>query len=358
MQADFLFGEQFKYQSLQLALEGAKKLNNDWLLSAGLEWSESKLPDGFVKSNYNLYGDLEWLENVTVFDLPQQRTVLDKTRFIRSAYLQTQTELTDTLNLTMGLRFDGYNDIASKLNPRLALVYQPAEHHVLKGIYGEAYRVPSLGDLYDEESGLTQGNTSLRPSTIKSYELIYNYTGSDFFISTTLFHNDIADLIGFDSGDTVALANIAKSNASGIELEWRWNVTESMRLQGHSTHLFENESEIKAQASLVPSEQLSPDNYMMTLLDWQIASQWQAQLQWSYRDNIAITDDHNTLSLLNASMVFLPAAGHRWQLKVSNLLDKTYQVPVIQQIGSSNGIAINELPSRGLAVSRKYSWHF
>ena len=96
----------------------------------------------------------------------------------------------------------------------------------------------------------------------------------------------------------------------------------------------------------------------MSLLDWQIASQWQAQLQWSYRDNIAITNDHNSLSLLNASVVFLPAAGHRWQLKVSNLLDKTYQVPVIQQIGSSNGIAINELPSRGQAVSLKYSWHF
>jgi outer membrane receptor for ferrienterochelin and colicins len=358
MEADFLFGEQFSHQSIQLALDGAKRLNESWLLSSGLEWIESKLPEGYIKSNYNLYGELEWLGDVTVFNLESQRIVLDKTRYIRSAYLQTETLLTDKLTLTMGLRWDGYNDIDSKLNPRLALVYQPWTQHVFKGIYGEAYRVPSLGDLYDEESGLTQGNLSLRPSVIKSYELVYNYTGSEFFMSSTLFHNEISDLIGFDSADTVSLANIAENSASGIELEWRWNMTDSIRLRGHGTHLFENKSVVKAQASLTPSEQLSPDTYLMTILDWQINTHWQPQLQWSYRSQIDITSDPDALSLMNALLTYQPSSSHRWQLMVSNLLDKRYQVPVIQQIGSADGQAINELPTRGREVSLRYVWHF
>uniref|UniRef100_UPI0035672059 TonB-dependent receptor plug domain-containing protein n=1 Tax=Shewanella sp. TaxID=50422 RepID=UPI0035672059 len=358
VEADFLFGEHFSYQSIQLALDGAYRLNESWLLSYGLEWIESQLPDGYIKSNYNLFGDLEWLGEVTVFSDNSQRIVLDKTRYISSAYVQTETPLTDNITLTMGLRWDDYNDIDSKLNPRLTLVYQASAQHVFKAIYGEAYRVPSLGDLYDEESGLTQGNQTLRPSVIKSYELVYNYTGNTFSMSSTLFYNDISDLIGFDSGDTVSLANIAESSATGIELEWRWKLSESIRLRGHGTHLFENKSDVKAQASLTPSEELSPDTYLMTILDWQINSDWQPQLQWFYRSQIDITSNPESLSLLHALITYQPSNSHRWQLKIANLLDKNYQVPMIQQIGSIDGQAVNELPTRGRELSLRYSWHF
>ena len=355
---DFLFGEQFSAQSLQLGLEGNKRLREDWLITAGFEWNRSQLPDGFVRSNYNLYGDLEWLGKVTVFDQVEQRIVLDKTRTIRSVFVQTQHALSEQLNLTAGFRWDGYNDVANKLNPRLALVYQPATQHVLKAIYGEAYRVPSLGDLYDEESGLTQGNTSLNPSTIQSYELAYQYTHSNFFVGTTLFHNDIEDLIGFDSGDTVALANIAQNEATGVEIEWRWNVTERLWVRGHGTHLFNNESEVKNQASLTPSEQLSPKTYAMTVLDYQISDHWQGQLQWSYRDAIEVTDDHNSLSLFSGLIHYRPSKTHSWQLRFTNLFDREYKTPVIQQIGTLDGKEINELPSRGRGVSVKYTWRF
>ncbi len=358
LQAPFLFGEEFEYQSVQVGLEGSVRMNEQWLFAAGAEQINSQLPKAYVRSNYNLFGDLVWLGSLQTFNTPEQRTTLDKTRIIQSAYVQTQTEVSNTIQWTMGLRYDSYNDVAGKLNPRFSLVYQPQHEHVYKLIYGNAYRVPSLGDLYDEESGLTIGNQSLKPSTIQSLEAVYSYLAPHFMFTGSLFHNRIEDLIGFTSGDIATLSNIAKSDATGLELEWRWEVFSQLQLRGHATHLLKNSSTIRGNGSLIPSEQLSPKSYAMTTLEYKLNEQWASNLQWSYRSAVAVLSHQGSLSLVNWQLNFQPVERQQWQLQVRNMLDKRYQIPQIQQIGVQHGQALFELPARGREIQLGYRLSF
>lgn len=353
-QAPFLFGEDLEYQSVQFGVEGNAQINEQWLLSAGAEQIRSTLPKAYVRSNYDLFGDFVWLGNLHTFVKPEQRTTLDKARLIQSAYLQTQTQLSESMQWTMGLRYDSYNDVDSRLNPRLSLVYQPQLAHVYKLIYGSAYRVPSLGDLYDEESGLVLGNRSLKPSTIQSFEAAYSYLTSDFVFSGTLFHNNIEDLIGFTSGEIVNLDNIAKSDATGLEFEWRWKTTGPLQLRGHFTHLLKNESTIENNASLIPSEQLSPDYYAVATAEYQLNEKWSSQLQWSYRSSVAVLANQGALSVMNWQLNYQPLKQRKWQLEVRNVLDKRYQIPQIQQIGVQQGQALYALPARGREITLSY----
>lgn len=357
-EAPFLFGEDLEYQSVQVGLEGSTQLNDQWLLAAGAEQIRSQLPKAYVRSNYDLFGDFVWLGSLRTFNKPEQRTTLDKTRLIQSAYVQTQTELAQGLQWTMGLRYDSYNDVDNKLNPRLSLVYQPQPEHVYKLIYGSAYRVPSLGDLYDEESGLVQGNSSLKPSTIRSFEAVYSYLTATFAFSGTLFHNNIEDLIGFTSGDVVNLANIAKSDATGLEFEWRWKASDQLQLRGHLTQLLNNESTIENNASLLPSEQLSPDSYAMTTAEYQLNDQWSSHLQWSYRSSVTVLANQGALSLMNWQLNYQPLKHRQWQLELRNVLDKRYQIPQIQQIGMLQGEALFALPARGREITLSYRASF
>jgi outer membrane receptor for ferrienterochelin and colicins len=357
-QAPFLFGEDFEYQSFQFGLEGSVQMNEQWLLAAGAEHISSELPKAFVRSNYDLLGDLGWLGSMQTFNKPEQRTTLDKTRIIQSAYIQTQTEISSSIQWTMGLRYDSYNDVANRLNPRFSLVYQPQAEHVYKLIYGNAYRVPSLGDLYDEESGLTLGNQSLEPSTIQSFEAVYSYLTPRFVFSGSLFHNRIEDLIGFTSDDIATLSNIAKSDATGLELEWRWEVLSQLQLRGHITHLLKNTSTIQNNGSLIPSEQLSPKNYAMTTLEYKLNEQWSSNMQWSYRSSLAVLSDQSALSLINWQLNFQPIQQQQWQLQLRNVLDKRYQVAQIQQIGVQQGSPLFELPARGREIQLGYRMNF
>lgn len=357
-QAPLLFGEDLSYESLQLGLEGSLQINAQWLFAAGAEHVNSQLPRAFVRSNYDLLADLTYLGRLQTFTKPEQRTTLDKTRIIQSAYVQTQTEISKTVQWTMGLRYDSYNDVASKLNPRFSLVYQPQTEHVYKLIYGNAYRVPSLGDLYDEESGLVLGNKSLKPSTIQSLEAAYSYLTPTFMLSTSVFHNNIEDLIGFTTGDLVTLSNIAKSDATGAELEWRWEAASQLQIRGHFTHLFKNLSTILNNANLIPSEELSPKNYAMTTLEYRLNEQWASHLQWSYRSSVGVLANQGALSLINWQLNFQPVPRQKWQFQVRNVLDKKYQVAQIQQIGVVQGKGLFELPARGREIQLEYRMSF
>lgn len=357
-QAPFLFGEDLEYQSFQIGLEGSLQINEQWLFAAGAEHISSELPKVFVRSNYDLFGDFRWLGSMRTFNEPEQRSTLDKTRIIQSVYMQTQTEISSSIQWTMGLRYDRYNDVANRLNPRFSLVYQPQAEHVYKLIYGNAYRVPSLGDLYDEESGFTLGNQSLKPSTIQSIEAVYSYLTPRFVFSGSLFHNRIEDLIGFTSGDISTLSNVAKSDATGVELEWRWEVSRQLQLRGHMTHLLDNTSTIENSDNLIPSDQLSPKNYAVTSLEYKLNEQWNSHLQWSYRSSVAVLSNKSALSLINWRLNFQPLKQQQWQLQLSNVLDKRYQVPQIQQIGVQHGNALFELPARGREIQLGYRISF
>lgn len=169
-----------------------------------------------------------------------------------SPYVQSNIDITKTLSLEAGLRFD-YNDFDydnntevghygdssyyrpadrtdnfSHLSPKLALNYQPAMNQLFYLRYANGFRIPSATRLYSQTK--TSGTTpfTLDPETSNTYEFGYKqlFTNSSFDLA--IYYMDIDDTIirrEADNGDRY-YENGEKSEHKGIELTYKQKINE------------------------------------------------------------------------------------------------------------------------------------
>lgn len=356
---DFLFGVSLKYHSMNLNLDSKYQINDNLTLNSGLSFYESQVPDAYIKSNFDLYGDFSELAEVITFNQPDQRTVLDKKRQVRSAYLQAQWQINEAIKVTSGLRFDGYNDIKDATTPRLGLVYQLDQKQTLKLLYGKAYRAPSLGDLYDEESGLTIGSDQLKASEIKTIELVYFRAMQKSQFITTLFSNQQINIIGYqpDGNGNQALANVASNDAEGIELELIFHPIKDFRLSTSISHLWKNETYLAELTGLPKSEDVSAENLMNFNLFYQ-HEDWSFNLNGNWRSDVAVLKDGG-LFLLNSNIQKDITNNMTVSLAINNLLDESYFTSSHTAIGiDDNGAQIRQFPARGRQILLTLSYNF
>jgi outer membrane receptor for ferrienterochelin and colicins len=357
---DFLFGENFTYRSANLALDGKYQWGSSVLLNAGLSYVSSQVPEGFLQSNFDFYGDFEQLPDVITFDGDDQRTVLDKKRIITSLYLQAKWQLNDSFNLTTGLRFDGYNDVDNVVMPRIGLIYQVDNQQTIKLLYGEGYRAPSLGDLYDEESGLTIGSKSLKASEIRTTELAYFLSLSHFEISSTLFYNKQSNLIGFtpDASDKQVLANIANNEAQGVDFTWLWQPINNIRVKGSVTHLWKNQTTRGEYIGLPTSETIAPNTYMNYSIDYKKKA-WSFNLNGTWRSSVKVLIDEDDLWLVNSHVQWQLTYQSTLKLTVKNLTDINYDTSSYSILGTNNqNQSVQEYPARGRQTMLTYDYQF
>ncbi|WP_105168118.1 TonB-dependent receptor plug domain-containing protein [Pseudoalteromonas sp. T1lg23B] len=357
--ADFLFGENFTHDSYRANVDFSYQLFDDHRVSSGLELVRSQVPGGYLRSNYNIFGDLEYFGDVVELTEPQQRIILDKERRIKMAYVQWESIWNENWRSTIGLRRDSYNDVANRTNPRAALIYAPNDQHTFKVIYGEAYRVPSLGDLYDEESGLTFGNQNLQPTTLKALELVHQYVGEDFSISTSVFRNDIDDLIDFRvDGDNVFLDNIASNSARGVEIDWQLRLFAKVQLKGFITHLFSNQTRIEAEQQTTPSHLLVPRTYSMTSLVYYPNQNLSVSVSVNGRGAVEVLSDKDSSTVVSAAVNYQLNDNMSLSLDVNNALDSNYSTSAIIPFGEKSNQPFGEYQARGRNVSLSYRYQF
>jgi len=110
--------------------------------------------------------------------------------------LQDTWDITNTLNLTLGARYDQYNDFGDALSPRAGLTWAFIKNASLKLLYGQAFRAPSFTELFTTNQPTVLGNEDLDPETIRTYEVGLSYKFNNRVTSSiNYFYNDISDLI-------------------------------------------------------------------------------------------------------------------------------------------------------------------
>ncbi len=126
------------------------------------------------------------------------------------------------IEVSAGARYDHFDTFGSQTSPRLAAAWISGANKV-RAAYGEAFRAPSVGELYYPFSG----NRNLRPERSRSAEVGYDRAiGRSGTLSATLFSGRFRDLIVFDNA-TYVFANVGRARSQGVEL-------------GASAALFEN----------------------------------------------------------------------------------------------------------------------
>ncbi|NUO07582.1 MAG: TonB-dependent receptor [Candidatus Brocadia sp.] len=146
----------------------------------------------------------------------------DATRRIMSVYFQNVWDITDTLNLTVGVRYDQYSDFGDATSPRAGLTWIFMKDASVKFLYGKAFRAPSFYEMFRGGSG----NKDLDPETIMTYEVELSYKFNKHVTSrVSYFYNNIDDLIFLKRGqDTPVYENLTDAHVQGVEMETRVDI--------------------------------------------------------------------------------------------------------------------------------------
>ena len=154
----------------------------------------------------------------------------EATRRIWSGYLQDTWDITDTVNLTLGVRHDQYSDFGGATSPRSGLTWAFMKDASLKLLYGEAFRAPSFMEMFSTNQPAIQGNEGLDPETIRTYELGLSYKFNKHVSSSVnYFFNDVKDLIVLrtleSAQNTSRYENFGDAHIQGVEMETKIDIT-------------------------------------------------------------------------------------------------------------------------------------
>ena len=154
------------------------------------------------------------------------------------AYAQIQSEVARRFFFVANIRNDDNERFGGHNTWRVApAVRVPVTETKLKASYGTGFKAPTLSQLFVDfpAFGFT-ANRNLRPETSTGYDYGFEQPLADgrFVFGVTWFHNDIKDLINFNSTFT-SNENIGSATTGGYESFVSLAVTEQLTLRADYT---------------------------------------------------------------------------------------------------------------------------
>ncbi len=148
-------------------------------------------------------------------------------QMVIGTFAESTWDITKSLSLSGGVRWDHYDSFGSTVNPRGAMIWKPREGTTLKLLYGQAFRAPNINQL--DYAGTGQlANPALRPETIRTYEFeAQQQWGRHWHGTLSLYRNDISDLITTDMlpNGLTRYDNLGNARVLGAEteIEGKWD---------------------------------------------------------------------------------------------------------------------------------------
>ena len=166
---------------------------------------------------------------------------------LNSAYGQVQWTVLDGLTLTGGLRYDDHAQYGDNLLGQVAAAWALNEGDtVVRASWGQGFRAPGLYELYSE-----YGNLNLQPEEFDSWEIGVEQRLFDrAVVSATYFNRQADNEIRYNGCSTPSTdplctvngagrwgyyRNVQKTEAQGIELVGRMDVTERLNVSANYT---------------------------------------------------------------------------------------------------------------------------
>jgi iron complex outermembrane receptor protein len=260
---------------------------------------------------------------------PFEMILDDKRRSKRWAlYLQDEFTILKNLILNAGIRYDHYDKFGGTTNPRLALIYSPFKKTTFKLLYGTAFRIPNVYELYYNVSP-QKGNPDLKPEEITTYELVYEqYLGKTIRLTFGGFSNKITDLIDSKIDPTnnlLVFKNVDEIKANGFEVELEGRLNSGLR--GRISYTLQKvKNERTGETPLNSPEHLAKFNLIVPLLHDKVFTGMELQYT-SKRKTLAgkDTDDFFVANVTVFTQKLLK--GLEISGSVYNLFDKKYGDP-------------------------------
>ena len=138
-----------------------------------------------------------------------------------AGYVQDEWEPVKNLNLTGGMRYDGYELAGDAFTYRLTGAYLfPQTDTKIRSSYGTAFNAPSFFELFSTSSFAT-GNPNLMPEKSRGWDagIDQYFLDRHVTLSATYFRNNLRDLIAFvpTSSETGFYENENSGESQGVE---------------------------------------------------------------------------------------------------------------------------------------------
>jgi outer membrane cobalamin receptor len=147
----------------------------------------------------------------------------EHTASLLAAYLQDEISLGESLIVVIGGRNDKHSVYGDKFSPKASARYLFTNTGtIIRASAGEAFRAPTLNELFWAPDGFEVGNPNLKPETSKEYEAgIEQPFGKRNSVTFTYFERKIDDLIQWlpNSLFIYSPINIGKARITGSETE-------------------------------------------------------------------------------------------------------------------------------------------
>ncbi|MBN2707828.1 MAG: TonB-dependent receptor [Calditrichaceae bacterium] len=162
--------------------------------------------------------------------------ITDGKRYSVGAYAQLDYRLIEELKLIGGFQANKVEELDLNVVPRVGAIWYPMERINVKALYSQAFRAPSINELYIDFSDM-HGNKDLVPEEVSTIDFGVNYHGEQAHAGLNYFYSKMENIIYQDrSGTEPTYMNGTDVTFQGVEFEGKYYFTRNLLVTGSVTY--------------------------------------------------------------------------------------------------------------------------
>lgn len=210
--------------------------------------------------------------------------------------LQDQWRVSETVQSTLGVRYDHYSDFGSTFNPRLGVTWQMTPRLTSKLFLGTAFRAPSFVDLYAQNNPAGMGNPDLKSESIHTLDgglsLNYLFTES-LHMEMNVFRYEADNIIAFVPVEGVQVAqNSGELEVRGLEYQVSWRPGQFLSVDVNYS-LLDDSTRKDVDFSAVPKRMANlAAHWRFSNWHWYVGAKWVGERERAPGDPRVAIDDY------------------------------------------------------------------
>lgn len=312
------------------------ELNDSNFITTGLEYRKETRDSSAINPN------------------PASTDFITKVVKYKSLFIQDEIELSDTLNATIGARYDNISNAENKVTFQAGIVKQLSENTTIRANYAQGYRAPDVAELFVVAPSFKDARRfgsevifgpkstayELKPEQSQTFEVSMSNNFNDLSSTITLFNNKIEDkieLVSYNDGTPAKYytsENLDKVDIKGAELSLGYEFSDNFDMGLNLTYLkTEDESTTKELT-------YTPDISASINANYQVLQNLGTTLSLRYIGeqfiNSTNTQKTDAYSLVDVSAQYEIEKNLHLYFGIDNILDEKVQ----EELGSNVGTYI------------------
>lgn len=185
-------------------------------------------------------------------------TVSDASRGSGAFYVQLDHQTLESLKLIAGLQANAIENIDPDVVPRGGIIWRPIKQINVKGLYGQAFRAPSINEIGLRHPELW-GQAELRPEKVQAIDAGVSYLGEQLNAGVNYFYTLQRDIIMVDTSPSTRISapayynNLGEVQIRGVELELKCYLVSDVYLGGSGLYFFSKDGDGNEDVTPIPN---------------------------------------------------------------------------------------------------------